>query len=72
MMRLIHDLCNGMSFTIGTILFAAVRLVDVELPGGLPAESWSAGSVVAPLAPRHGVPGNRPGQAPHHPVSDTV
>jgi GT2 family glycosyltransferase len=41
-MHVVHDLCNGLSFAIGTGLFFAARYLGVHLPGGLSTESWSA------------------------------
>lgn len=40
-MRFLHDLCNGVSFAAGTVLFAAAHF-DVYLPGSLDLESWNA------------------------------
>ena len=42
-MHLVHNLCNGLSFAIGTALFVAASL-RLRLPGGLSTESWSASS----------------------------
>jgi GT2 family glycosyltransferase len=39
--HLVHHLCNGVSFVVGTALFAATR-VGVTLPGTLPPGAWSA------------------------------
>jgi GT2 family glycosyltransferase len=38
-----QDLCNGLSFAVGTALFFAARYLGLRLPGGLSTESWSAG-----------------------------
>jgi GT2 family glycosyltransferase len=38
-----QDLCNGLSFVVGTALFFAARYLGLRLPGGLSTESWSAG-----------------------------
>ena len=45
-MQLVHNLCNGLSFAVGTVLFFAASL-GVRLPGSLPTAPWSA-SVTAP------------------------
>jgi tetratricopeptide (TPR) repeat protein len=45
-MHLVHNLCNGLSFAVGTVLFFAATL-GVRLPGSLPTVPWSA-SVTAP------------------------
>jgi GT2 family glycosyltransferase len=45
-MHLVHNLCNGLSFAVGTVLFFAASL-GVRLPGSLPTVPWSA-SVTAP------------------------
>jgi len=39
-MHLIHNLCNGLSFAVGTVLFFAASL-GVRLPGSLPTTPWS-------------------------------
>jgi glycosyltransferase involved in cell wall biosynthesis len=39
-MHLIHNLCNGLSFAVGTVLFFAASL-GVGLPGSLPTTPWS-------------------------------
>jgi len=36
-----HNLCNGFSFAVGTLLFFAARL-GLRLPGSLPTVPWSA------------------------------
>jgi uncharacterized RDD family membrane protein YckC len=41
-LRVVQDLCNGLSFAIGTALFFAAQYLGLRLPGGLPTESWSA------------------------------
>jgi GT2 family glycosyltransferase len=45
-MHLVHNLCNGVSFAVGTVLFFAANL-GVRLPGSLPTAPWSA-RVAAP------------------------
>jgi len=39
--HLIHHLCNGVSFAVGTTLFTANRL-GITLPGTLPPGAWTA------------------------------
>jgi GT2 family glycosyltransferase len=39
-MHLVHNLCNGLSFAIGTALFCFASL-GFRLPGGLATKSWS-------------------------------
>ena len=41
-LRVVQDVCNGLSFAIGTVLFLASRYLGLRLPGGLSTESWSA------------------------------
>ena len=48
MMQLVHNLCNGLSFAVGTVLFVAANL-GVRLPGSLPTAPWST-RVAAPIA----------------------
>jgi GT2 family glycosyltransferase len=45
-MHFVHNLCNGLSFAVGTVLFFAASL-GIRLPGSLPTVPWSA-SVTAP------------------------
>jgi GT2 family glycosyltransferase len=45
-MHLVHNLCNGLSFAVGTLLFFAASL-GVRLPGSLPTTRWST-TVTAP------------------------
>jgi GT2 family glycosyltransferase len=45
-MHLVHNLCNGLSFVIGTVLYLAASL-GLRLPGGLPTAPWST-SVSSP------------------------
>lgn len=40
--HIVHHLANGLSFVIGTALYAASR-VGWKLPGGLPATAWDPG-----------------------------
>ena len=40
-MHFVHNLCNGLSFAVGTVLFFAASL-GVRLPGSLPTAPWSA------------------------------
>jgi GT2 family glycosyltransferase len=40
--HVVQDLCNGLSFAIGTALFLAGNYLGLRLPGGLSTESWSA------------------------------
>ena len=42
-LHVLHTLCNGVSFAIGTVLYVAARYLGVRLPGGLSPESWKAG-----------------------------
>jgi GT2 family glycosyltransferase len=39
--HIIHHLCNGFSFTLGTGLYAARRWAGLELPWTLPVTPWS-------------------------------
>jgi glycosyltransferase involved in cell wall biosynthesis len=41
-LRIVQDLCNGLSFAVGTALFLAGHFLGVRLPGGLSPEPWSA------------------------------
>jgi GT2 family glycosyltransferase len=41
-LRVLQDLCNGLSFAVGTALFFAAHYLGLRLPGGLPTDSWSA------------------------------
>jgi glycosyltransferase involved in cell wall biosynthesis len=38
--HLVHHLCNGISFLVGTVLFVGSRL-GVEMPGAIPRVVWS-------------------------------
>ena len=40
LLRFVEDLCNGVSFAVGTVLFIAARHLGLRLPGGLPMEPW--------------------------------
>jgi len=48
MMQLVHNLCNGLSFAVGTVLFVTANF-GVRLPGSLPSAPWST-RVAAPIA----------------------
>jgi hypothetical protein len=50
-MHLVHNLCNGVSFAVGTLLFCAASL-GVRLPGSLATAPWST-RVAAPLQNLH-------------------
>lgn len=39
-MDVVHHLCNGVSFVVGTALHAAAR-AGVRLPGALPRSPWA-------------------------------
>ena len=41
-LHIVQDLCNGLSFAVGTALFLAARHVGLRLPGALPTEPWTA------------------------------
>jgi GT2 family glycosyltransferase len=41
-LHLVHHLCNGVSFAVGTALHLA-RRAGIELPGALPPDAWRAG-----------------------------
>lgn len=45
-MHLVHNLCNGLSFATGTVLYLAASL-GLRLPGGLPTTPWST-SITSP------------------------
>jgi len=45
--HLVHHLCNGLSFIVGTALHAASR-AGVILPGSLPIEPWPAAALPHP------------------------
>ena len=49
-MHLVQNLCNGLSFAIGTALFFAAS-AGVCLPGGLPTKPWSASATSPDPAP---------------------
>lgn len=40
--HVLHHLCNGLSFIVGTLLYAGRRWTGLSLPGALPVTSWSA------------------------------
>lgn len=48
--HLVHHLCNGVSFVVGTLLFTATRF-GITLPGTLPAGTWTA-PMAAAAVPR--------------------
>jgi hypothetical protein len=50
-MHLVHNLCNGLSFAVGTVLFFAASF-GVRLGGSLPTAPWSA-RVRSPLQNLH-------------------
>ena len=49
-MHLVHHLCNGLSFALGTALFFTASL-GLRLPGSLPTASWSTGVTSPDRAP---------------------
>ena len=40
--HVLHHLCNGLSFAVGTILYSCRRWIGVSLPGTLPVTTWPA------------------------------
>jgi GT2 family glycosyltransferase len=40
--HIVQDLCNGLSFAVGTALFFAAHYLGLHLPGGLSTEPWTA------------------------------
>jgi GT2 family glycosyltransferase len=38
--HVLHHLCNGISFAVGTLLYACRRWTGVSLPGTLPGTTW--------------------------------
>ena len=40
--HVLHHLCNGLSFAVGTALYACRRWTGITLPGALPVTPWSA------------------------------
>jgi GT2 family glycosyltransferase len=40
--HVLHHLCNGLSFTVGTLLYAGKRWTGISLPWALPITPWSA------------------------------
>lgn len=40
--HVLHHLCNGLSFVVGTALYAGRRWTRISLPGALPVTPWSA------------------------------
>jgi hypothetical protein len=41
-LHIVQDLCNGLSFAIGTALFFAGRYLGLHLPGGLATDASAA------------------------------
>jgi glycosyltransferase involved in cell wall biosynthesis len=39
--HVLHHLCNGLSFSVGTLLYAGRRWTGMSLPGALPVTAWS-------------------------------
>jgi GT2 family glycosyltransferase len=39
--HVLHHLCNGLSFVVGTLLYAGRRWMGIALPGALPVTPWS-------------------------------
>jgi len=46
--HIFHHLCNGLSFAVGTVLYASQRWMGISLPGALPCSPWSAESRPSP------------------------
>jgi GT2 family glycosyltransferase len=44
--HVVHHLCNGVSFFIGTLLYLAAQRYRLPIPGALPATSWARVSAV--------------------------
>jgi hypothetical protein len=44
-LHILYHLYNGVSFSIGTFLFAASKRLGIVLPGTLPLEPWPAGAL---------------------------
>ena len=40
--HILHHLCNGLSFAVGTMLYLGQRWMGVALPGALPLTPWHA------------------------------
>jgi GT2 family glycosyltransferase len=51
--HVLHHLCNGLSFVIGTMLYLGQRLTGGAVPGALPLTPWS-GAPVARVGSTHG------------------
>ena len=47
--HVLHHLCNGLSFVLGTLLFHVRRFAGIGLPGAIASTAWSRGA--APAAP---------------------
>lgn len=39
--HVLYHLCNGLSFVVGTLLYASKRWTGISLPGALPSTPWS-------------------------------
>jgi hypothetical protein len=39
--HVLHHLCNGLSFAVGTLLYAGRKWMGITLPGALPPTPWS-------------------------------
>lgn len=50
--HVLHHLCNGVSFLVGTALFLAGRM-GIDLPGALPRAIWTRTPSVSGRAPSH-------------------
>jgi GT2 family glycosyltransferase len=46
--HVVHHLCNGVSFVVGTVLYAARRLTGLALPGALPLTAWDTAALISP------------------------
>jgi hypothetical protein len=51
--HLVHHLCNGLSFVVGTGLHLGARL-GIRLPGALPSETWTPSLAASALPRAHG------------------
>jgi GT2 family glycosyltransferase len=47
-MHLIHHLCNGLSFVLGSAIFYSAKRIGVALPGAVPLSRWSATKTAGP------------------------
>ena len=41
-LHVLHQVCNGVSFALGTFLYASLRWTGIALPGALPLTRWPA------------------------------